>query len=55
MFCLVNLEENDTMQESNERSQEQMEKKTFEMLKGDFAGFANVRIDKKSRIIFEAD
>lgn len=26
-----------------------------EMLKGDFTGFASVRIDKKNRIIFEAD
>ena len=26
-----------------------------EMLKGDFSGFASVRIDKKNRIIFEAD
>ncbi|MCI2131685.1 Txe/YoeB family addiction module toxin [Blautia massiliensis (ex Durand et al. 2017)] len=26
-----------------------------EMLKGDFAGFASVRIDKKNRMIFEAD
>ena len=26
-----------------------------EMLKGDFSGFANVRIDKKNRIIFSAD
>ena len=25
-----------------------------EMLKGDFAGFASVRIDKKNRMIFEA-
>lgn len=26
-----------------------------EMLKGDFAGFASVRIDKKNRIIFQVD
>ena len=26
-----------------------------EMLKGDFSGFASVRIDKKNRIIFSAD
>lgn len=26
-----------------------------EMLKGDFANFASVRIDKKNRIIFQAD
>lgn len=26
-----------------------------EMLRGDFAGFASVRIDKKNRIIFKAD
>lgn len=26
-----------------------------EMLKGDFSGFASVRIDKKNRIIFTAD
>lgn len=26
-----------------------------EMLKGDFSGFASVRIDKKNRIIFQAD
>ena len=25
------------------------------MLKGDFSGFASVRIDKKNRIIFSAD
>jgi len=27
----------------------------LEMLKGDFVGFASVRVDKKNRIIFEAD
>lgn len=26
-----------------------------EMLKGDFSGYASVRIDKKNRIIFSAD
>ena len=26
-----------------------------EMLKGDFSGFASIRIDKKNRIIFSAD
>ena len=26
-----------------------------EMLKGDFSGFASVRIDKKNRIIFQVD
>jgi toxin YoeB len=26
-----------------------------EMLKGDFSGYASVRIDKKNRIIFRAD
>ena len=27
----------------------------FEMLKGDLSGYASVRIDKKNRIIFQAD